>query len=156
MLPWTSTTGGPEPVLRTWNPIARERTRAAVFGSGKRVWPVTSSTAALVCSRPDGARPPLVLPARSRGRFAACGHCRVHRLGRSRGRGGRLRGPRRPGGRRRRDPRRHLRRLPPLQRRFLVIDRVVSTPRAVPGRMLPLIAAGAVIALALPVFLIAG
>jgi hypothetical protein len=37
-----------------------------------------------------------------------------------------------------------------------VIDRTVSTPRPVPGRLLPLSAAGAVIALALPVFLIAG
>ncbi len=37
-----------------------------------------------------------------------------------------------------------------------MIDRTVSTPRPVPGRLLPLSAAGAVIALALPVFLIAG
>jgi hypothetical protein len=37
-----------------------------------------------------------------------------------------------------------------------VIDRTVSTPRPVPGRLLPLTAAGAVIAVALPVFLIAG
>jgi hypothetical protein len=36
-----------------------------------------------------------------------------------------------------------------------VIDRVVSTPRPMPGRILPLAAGGAVIALALPVFLIA-
>lgn len=37
-----------------------------------------------------------------------------------------------------------------------MIDRTVSTPRPVPGRLLPLTAAGAVIAVALPVFLIAG
>ena len=37
-----------------------------------------------------------------------------------------------------------------------MIDRTVSTPRPVPGRLLPLTAAGAVIGLALPVFLIAG
>ena len=37
-----------------------------------------------------------------------------------------------------------------------MIDRTVSTPRPVPGRLLPLTAGGAVIALALPVFLIAG
>jgi hypothetical protein len=37
-----------------------------------------------------------------------------------------------------------------------VIDRTVSTPRPVPGRLLPLTGAGAVIAVALPVFLIAG
>ena len=37
-----------------------------------------------------------------------------------------------------------------------MIDRTVSTPRPVPGRLLPLTAAGGVIALALPVFLIAG
>jgi hypothetical protein len=37
-----------------------------------------------------------------------------------------------------------------------VIDRVVSTPRPVPGRALPLAGAATVIALALPVFLIAG
>jgi hypothetical protein len=37
-----------------------------------------------------------------------------------------------------------------------VIDRVVSTPRPVPGRILPLAAGATVIALALPVFLIAG
>jgi len=37
-----------------------------------------------------------------------------------------------------------------------VIDRTVSTPRPVPGRLLPLSAGAAVIALALPVFLIAG
>lgn len=36
-----------------------------------------------------------------------------------------------------------------------MIDRVVSTPRPMPGRILPLAAGGAVIALALPVFLIA-
>ena len=36
------------------------------------------------------------------------------------------------------------------------MDRVVSTPRPVPSRVLPLAAAGTVIALALPVFLIAG
>ena len=37
-----------------------------------------------------------------------------------------------------------------------MLDRVVSTPRPVPGRVLPVVAAGTVIALALPVFLIAG
>lgn len=37
-----------------------------------------------------------------------------------------------------------------------MIDRTVSTPRPVPGRLLPLSAGAAVIALALPVFLIAG
>jgi hypothetical protein len=37
-----------------------------------------------------------------------------------------------------------------------VIDRTVSTPRPVPGRLLPLSAGAAVVALALPVFLIAG
>ena len=37
-----------------------------------------------------------------------------------------------------------------------MIDRTVSTPRPVPGRLLPLTAGAAVIALALPVFLIAG
>ena len=37
-----------------------------------------------------------------------------------------------------------------------MIDRTVSTPRPVPGRLLPLGAGAAVIALALPVFLIAG
>lgn len=37
-----------------------------------------------------------------------------------------------------------------------MIDRVVSTPRPMPGRILPLAAGGTVIALALPVFLIAG
>jgi hypothetical protein len=37
-----------------------------------------------------------------------------------------------------------------------VIDRVVSTPRPVPGRALPVAAAATVMALALPVFLIAG
>ena len=37
-----------------------------------------------------------------------------------------------------------------------MIDRVVSTPRPVPGRVLPVAGAGTVIALALPVFLIAG
>lgn len=37
-----------------------------------------------------------------------------------------------------------------------MIDRVVSTPRPVPGRVLPIAAAGTVIALALPIFLIAG
>jgi hypothetical protein len=37
-----------------------------------------------------------------------------------------------------------------------VIDRVVSTPRPEPGRLLPVSAAATVIALALPIFLIAG
>ena len=36
------------------------------------------------------------------------------------------------------------------------MDRVVSTPRPVPSRVLPLAAAATIIALALPVFLIAG
>ena len=37
-----------------------------------------------------------------------------------------------------------------------MIDRVVSTPRPEPGRLLPVSAAATVIALALPIFLIAG
>jgi hypothetical protein len=37
-----------------------------------------------------------------------------------------------------------------------MIDRVASTPRPVPGRLLPLIAGAVLLALALPVFLIAG
>jgi hypothetical protein len=37
-----------------------------------------------------------------------------------------------------------------------VIDRVVSTPRPVPGRLLPALAGGTVVALALPIFLLGG
>jgi len=37
-----------------------------------------------------------------------------------------------------------------------VIDRVVSTPRPVPNRVLPVLAGGMLVALALPVFLIGG
>jgi hypothetical protein len=37
-----------------------------------------------------------------------------------------------------------------------VIDRVVSTPRPMPGRLLPALAGGTVVALALPIFLIGG
>jgi hypothetical protein len=37
-----------------------------------------------------------------------------------------------------------------------VIDRVVSTPRPVPSRLLPALAGGTVVALALPIFLIGG
>ena len=37
-----------------------------------------------------------------------------------------------------------------------MIDRVVSTPRPVPNRLLPVLAGGMVVALALPVFLIGG
>lgn len=36
-----------------------------------------------------------------------------------------------------------------------MIERLVATPRAVPGRLLPVLAGGAVILLALPVFVIA-
>jgi hypothetical protein len=37
-----------------------------------------------------------------------------------------------------------------------VIDRVVATPRPVPGRLLPALAGGTVVALALPIFLLGG
>jgi hypothetical protein len=37
-----------------------------------------------------------------------------------------------------------------------VIDRVVSTPRPVPSRLMPALAGGTVVALALPIFLLAG
>ena len=37
-----------------------------------------------------------------------------------------------------------------------MIDRVVSTPRPVPGRLLPALAGGTVVALALPIFLLGG
>ena len=37
-----------------------------------------------------------------------------------------------------------------------MIERLVATPRPIPGRFLPVLAGGAVVALALPVFLVAG
>ena len=37
-----------------------------------------------------------------------------------------------------------------------MIDRVVATPRPVPGRLLPALAGGTVVALALPIFLLGG
>ena len=37
-----------------------------------------------------------------------------------------------------------------------MIDRVVSTPRPVPGRLIPALAGGTVVALALPIFLLGG
>ena len=37
-----------------------------------------------------------------------------------------------------------------------MIERLVATPRPIPGRLLPVLAGGAVVVLALPVFLVAG
>src|SRR5690349_9621183 len=56
----------------------------------------------------------------------------------------------------RRNPGRHLRRLPPLPGVLHVISSLLRTPRPVPGRLAPAMAGAAVIALALPVYAIGG
>src|SRR6266566_5817331 len=76
-------------------------------------------------------------------------HRRADRLGR---RQRRVRDSRR---RDRRSPRRNRRRLLSLSRGALVRTTTLGAPRPVPGRLLPVAAGAGVIALALPVFLLA-
>src|SRR5262249_56072178 len=75
---------------------------------------------------------------------------RPRRLG---SRFGRLRDPRR---RSRRRPGRNHRRLLPVPRVAFVKTTSLGAPRPIPGRLLPVAAGAGVIALALPVFLVAG
>src|SRR5947207_2982327 len=74
----------------------------------------------------------------------------AHRVGRG------LARARLPGGRDDRNPGRRLRGLPSLPRGALVRSALFETPRPVPGRLLPTLGGGLVLALALPVFLLAG
>src|SRR5437867_12265843 len=55
-----------------------------------------------------------------------------------------------------RDPARRVRRLPPLPGVLHVRSGILSTPRPIPNRIWPAVAAAIFIALALPVYLVAG
>src|SRR5262249_3083867 len=80
----------------------------------------------------------------------------VHRDRRPDRLGGRLRRDRSAAGGRRRDPRRHLRRLLPLPGRDLMLGTLFSTPRTEPGHLLPAVGGALVLALALPVVALLG
>src|SRR5947209_538385 len=70
--------------------------------------------------------------------------------------GARLRRDRMPRRRRGRNPRRRLLRLSQVPRSPFVRSMLFSTPRPVPGRLLPMLGSALVLALALPVFLLSG
>src|SRR4029077_4172013 len=82
--------------------------------------------------------------------------CPVHRDRRPHWLVGRCRGNRHPHWRRDRNPCRNLRRLPPVPRSVLMPSALFSTPRPEPGHLLPALGGGALVLLALPVFLLAG
>src|SRR5439155_18084301 len=102
----------------------------------------------------DGASRPSLLPAGRCGRRLDRDDPRVRRSRRSDRLGGRLRRAR--GGDRRRPghPVRRLRRLPAVQELLRVS--MLSTPRPLPNRAAPVAGSAAVLALALPIFLVAG
>src|ERR671923_1852188 len=129
----------------------RKDTSSGSFRQTMRVFAVTKF--GMLAS--DGAQPSLVArPGRSR-RGAGRNDGREHRRRGARRLGGRRLANRGAGRRARRHPGGGLRRLSPLSRSVLVRE-VWATPRPVPTTHLPKVAGGAVIALALPVFLAAG
>src|SRR5918998_3211743 len=103
----------------------------------------------------DGARPAPDARPRWSGRGTGRDDGRHHRRRRARRLGSGLLGNRSARGRGRRNPGRDLRGLPAVSRSLLVRD-VWATPRPIPTSHVPKLAGGAVIALALPVFLAAG
>src|SRR5436309_1396591 len=106
--------------------------------------------------RADGALRPPPVRARRGGRSAcrdpARGDCprRPDRLGRRSG------GYRCPHRSRRRHPSRRVLGVPALPRLVLMRAGIFATPRPVPGRLLPALGGALVLALALPIFLLAG
>ena len=156
-LPWTSTTGGPEPVRRTWNAIAGSVQGRRFSRSDKRVWGVTSSALALVCSRRMEPSPRSSFQPAGAGGLLLAATAACTGVGAAVGAAAGSAGLGALAGAAVGIPVGHLRRLPPLQR-GLPRDRPHRLdPRArARARSLPLAPAGAVIALALPVFLIAG
>src|SRR6185503_18121807 len=114
-------------------------------------------TSSLICSGPHGRRHCLLTAfARDRlGSPARHDGCRDDRRRAAR-LGVRLVGDRPPRRRDRRHSARGLRRVQGLRRQHGMSTGAFSTPRPIPGRLVPALAGSALIALALPVFVVAG
>src|SRR5207302_4015119 len=122
-----------------------------------RILPLSERLCAVTryAARGDGAGRSPVVSARCRGRGAHRCPPRDDR-GRPPDRlGSRVGGHRGAGRGDRRDPARGVFRLSPVQESVLMGAGIFTTPRPVPGRLLPVVGGGLVLLVALPVFLLA-